>query len=91
MRDARGRFECLSSPALWLIPQILRLAGQSNGPNPCFAEETQGKENMHGDSAYGVGFGKPLQERAKLVDKLREICAVVPVNQGLGNGCSGNA
>jgi hypothetical protein len=56
-----------------------------------FADETQGKENVHRDLAHCVGFVKPLQQRAKLVDKLREICAVVPVNRSVGNGCSGNA
>jgi len=56
----------------------LRLAGRVNLLTTCFPDETQGKENVHGDLAHCVGFVKPLQERAKLVDKLREICAVVP-------------
>lgn len=74
-----------------LIPQILRLAGQSNRSNACFPEETQGKENTHGDLAYWVSSAKPLEDCVRDVDKLREICAVVPVNPAFGNRRSGNA
>lgn len=74
-----------------LIPQILRLAGQSKSSKARFPEETQGKENMHGYLAYWVSSAKPLEDSLRDVDKLREICAVVPVNPAFGNRRSGNA
>lgn len=72
----------------WLIPQILRLAEHPISERSCFPEETRGKENVQSNFANSKWFVKPLQEKWRVVDKLREICAVVPVNRVSGNGRS---